>query len=413
MAQDYKIIRKLASGGFAEVFLATAEGVEGFSKTVAIKKILPNLVKNSEEKERFIRMFLDEARLWSQLNHNKIVQVFDLGTGNDNGESFFIVMEYIEGANLEIIVRAARKRGFKIPYHHSVFITMQILEGLFYAHTRNDVNNQPLNIVHRDISPPNIIMTTDGHVKITDFGLAKATTQLEKTSPNSLKGKIDYMSPEQAKGERVDHRTDIFATAILLYEMLTNKKLYPNTPTLDTLAIVQKADITPIRRLNPEIHPELEEILIKALQPEMDKRYQTSLEFEDALAFFIFRHNLKVITNDVSQSLALAFSFKKEIDDAIAAKTDTIDQVILNALIRINSIKNNEDVERILANDIILDVDKPIAIFSEEDEMKQQMPISFNKPIRESSDNSSKIIIIILIILILLTAGAFTLLFLK
>ncbi len=410
MAQEYKIIQKLAAGGFAEVFLGSAEGVEGFSKTVAIKRILPNLTKNTEEKERFVRMFLDEARLWAQLNHNKIVQVFDLGAGIDkNNDSFFIVMEYVDGANLEIVMRAARKLNIKIPHHHAVFITMQILEGLFYAHTRNDENNQPLNIVHRDISPPNIILTVDGHVKITDFGLAKATTQLERTSPNSLKGKIDYMSPEQAKGEKVDHRTDLFATAILLHEMLSNKKLYSNKATLETLAVVQKAHIEPIRKLNPEIHPELEEILMKALDPNPNKRYQTALEFEDALACYLFKHNLKVITHDLSKSMQMALSFKKEEDEkkSKVASTDTIDQLIMNALVKIKSIKSEEDIDKFLSNDLmsgIFDVDKPLAVFSEEDEKKNMISELPSGNEKAEKSKSGFIIAIIILIMAILAA---------
>lgn len=412
MTQDYKIIRKLAAGGFAEVFLGTAEGVEGFSKTVAIKRILPNLTEHSEEKERFVRMFLDEAHLWSQLNHNNIVQVFDLGTGIDNNDSFFIVMEFIDGANLEIIMRAARKRGFKIPIHHSVFITMQICEGLHHAHMcKDNQTHEPLNVVHRDISPPNIIMTLDGHVKITDFGLAKATTQLEKTNPNSLKGKIDYMSPEQAKGEDLDHRTDIFATGILLYEMLSNKKLYPNKPTRETLDIVQTANIAPIRTLNPDVHPDLEKILIKALQPDPDKRYQTCLELEDDLAVFLFKHDLKVITHDIAESLKMAFSYKKKIDEDNLAKMDTIDQLIVNALIRVNSVKNKDDLASILNknNTNVADADKPLTVFYEEDELSTVSPLLNDG--RGHKGSSWMMIIIVLIILALL--GVATTLFLN
>ena len=403
---DYKIIKKLAAGGFAEVFLATAEAVEGFSKYVAIKRILPNLTNDDENKETFVRMFLDEARLWAKLNHNNIVQVFDLGTGIENNDSFFIVMEYVDGANLELIMKGVRKKGYQIPIHHSVFIIMQTLEGLYYAHTRRDDNNQPLNVVHRDISPPNIIMTSDGHVKITDFGLAKATTQLEKTSPNSLKGKIDYMSPEQAKGELVDQRSDIFATAILLYELLSNKKLYSNKATRETLDIVQKADIQPIRNLNPNVQPELEAILKKALAPSLTNRYQTALEFQNDLAIYIFKNNLKVITHDISESLIQAFTYKKEIDKVKQNKEDMIDQLIMNALFKIKTIQEGDNVKDIIASNIeLVDSDKPLNIFSEEDELKQSASIVFEKPIKKSSSNHLLIIsIIILIIISIVTA---------
>ncbi len=399
---DYKIIKKLASGGFAEVFLAKAEAAEGFSKNVAIKRILPNLTNDDENKETFIKMFLDEARLWAKLNHNNIVQVFDLGTGIDHSDSFFIVMEYIDGANLEIIMKGARKKGYTIPVHHSVFIIMQILEGLYYAHTRKDEHGNPLNVVHRDISPPNIIMTSDGHVKITDFGLAKATTQLEKTSPNNLKGKIDYMSPEQAQGETVDQRTDIFATAILLYELLSNKKLYSNKATRETLEIVQKANIAPIRSLNPDIHPELEVILKKALAPKVKNRYQTTLEFENDLAIYIFKQNLKVITSDVSESLIQAFSYKKEIDKANKVKEDTIDQIIVNALFRIKSIPEGTKSEEVLSKEIsIIDSDKPLYIFSEEDEIRESTSFNIKRNMNKKTGNNIILILVALVIFLI------------
>ncbi len=409
---DYKIIKKLAAGGFAEVFLATAEAAEGFSKFVAIKRILPNLTNDDENKETFVKMFLDEARLWARLNHNNIVQVFDLGTGIDNNDSFFIVMEYVDGANLELIMKGVRKKGYQIPIHHSVFIIMQTLEGLYYAHTRKDNDNQPLNVVHRDISPPNIIMTSDGHVKITDFGLAKATTQLEKTSPNSLKGKIDYMSPEQAKGETVDQRTDIFATGILLYELLSNKKLYSNKATRETLDIVQKADIKSIREINPNVQPELEVILKKALAPNAKNRYQTALEFQNDLAIYIFKNNLKVITHDVSQSLIQAFTYKKEIDKVKQNKEDMIDQLIMNALFKIKTIQEGDNVKDIIASNIeLIDADKPLNIFTEEDELKQSASIQFDKPVGKS--NSSNLLIILLLLVFVVIAIVALVLYLK
>ena len=402
---DYKIVKKLAAGGFAEVFLATAEAAEGFSKFVAIKRILPNLANNNEEKETFVGMFLDEARLWAKLNHNNIVQVFDLGTGIDNSDSFFIVMEYVDGANLELIMKGVRKKGYRIPIHHSIFIIMQTLEGLSYAHTKKDNDGKPLNVVHRDISPPNIIMTSDAHVKITDFGLAKATTQLEKTNPNSLKGKIDYMSPEQAKGKTVDSRTDIFATAILLYELLSNKKLYSNKATIETLETVRKADIQPIRKLNPDVKPELEVILKKALAPNPDKRYQTALEFENDLAIFIFKNNLKVITHDISMSLIQAFSYKKEIDKVKESKEDMIDQLIVNALFRVQSIQEGDNIKDIISKDItIADSDKPLFIFSEEDELKQSESMQFQTSDKKSSNNFIFIFLIIFAIIAVMTA---------
>jgi len=370
---DYQIVKKLAAGGFAEVFLAKAEAAEGFSKNVAIKRILPNLTSDQENKESFVKMFLDEARLWARLNHPNIVQVFDLGTGMENNDSFFIVMEFVHGITLETLMKTARKKRYLIPEHYAIFIIMQTLEGLYYAHNRKDDDGVKLNVVHRDISPPNILMTYDGHVKITDFGLAKATTQLEKTNPNSLKGKIDYMSPEQARADDIDGRTDIFATGILLYEMLTNKKLFSNKTTLETLKIVQEGKIPPIRTVNPNISKELEWIVSKALAPNLRNRYQTALDFENDLANYIFKHNLKVITYDLANSLLRAFK-KKEEQEAAKISRDTIDELIMNALIRIDSVGNKSAQSLIKKKKILGDTAAPLSIFSEEDEKTSVEP---------------------------------------
>jgi serine/threonine-protein kinase len=277
-------------------------------------------------------------------------------------------MEFVNGATLEAIMKIARKQKFFIPIHHAIFIIMQTLEGLYYAHNRKDSDGKPLNVVHRDISPPNIIMTLDGHAKITDFGLAKATTQLEKTNPNSLKGKIDYMSPEQAKGEELDGRTDIFATAIILYEMLTNKKLFSNKTTLETLKIVQEGKVAPISTVNSRINKELERIIAKALAPNPDNRYQTALAFQDDLAKYIFKYNLKVITHDISESLLKAFTMKRAQDKK--KNRDTIDELIMNALIRIDSIGEKSAQSIIKKKDILGDIAAPLNIFSEQDEKK-------------------------------------------
>ena len=207
--QRYKVLEKIASGGMAEVFRAESAGLEGFKKTVAIKRVLPHL----SEKKQFIGMFLDEARVSAQLSHSNCVQVFDIGVGDN---TYFIVMEYVDGADLKGVIEHRRKTAAPFPVEEACLICVRICEGLSYAHELTDNNGESLHIVHRDMSPPNVLITRFGEVKIVDFGLAKANSQLEKSEPGIIKGKFSYLSPEAAQGLPVDAKTDIFAVGIIL-----------------------------------------------------------------------------------------------------------------------------------------------------------------------------------------------------
>ena len=217
--QRYRVIERLASGGMAEVFLAESAGIEGFKKQVAIKRVLPHL----SEKKRFIAMFLDEARLSAHLSHSNVAQVFDIGVGDN---AYFIVMEYVDGADLKGVIEYLKKQGKTFPVEAAVLIAIKICEGLTYAHELKGSAGEPLHIVHRDMSPPNVLITKHGEVKIVDFGLAKASSQLEKSEAGIIKGKFSYLSPEAALGQEVDHRTDIFAVGIILWEMLAGRRLF-------------------------------------------------------------------------------------------------------------------------------------------------------------------------------------------
>jgi serine/threonine protein kinase len=217
--QRYRVIEKIASGGMAEVFRAESAGLEGFKKTVAIKRVLPHL----SEKKQFIGMFLDEARLSAHLSHSNCVQVFDIGVGD---ATFFIVMEYVDGSDLKAIVEYQKKVGQTLPVEEACFICVRLLEGLAYAHELCDARGQNMQIVHRDMSPPNVLLTRHGEVKIVDFGLAKANSQLEHSEPGIIKGKFSYLSPEAALGQEVDARTDIFAVGIILWELLAGRRLF-------------------------------------------------------------------------------------------------------------------------------------------------------------------------------------------
>src|SRR5256885_288153 len=218
--QRYRVVEKLESGGMAEVFRAESEGLQGFRKQVAIKRVLPHL----SEKKKFISMFLDEARLSAQLSHSNCVQVFDIGVGDN---AYFIVMEYVDGANLKAVAEVMKKQGIQFPMPAAVYLCIEICKGLAYAHEMKDPNTGvAMNIVHRDMSPPNVLLTKYGEVKIVDFGLAKANSQLEKSEAGIIKGKFSYLSPDAAQGAEVDHRTDIFAVGIILWEMLSGKRLF-------------------------------------------------------------------------------------------------------------------------------------------------------------------------------------------
>src|SRR4249920_96864 len=240
--QRYKVLEKVAAGGMAEVYRAESAGLEGFKKIVAIKRVLPHL----SEKKQFIGMFLDEARVSAQLSHSNCVQVFDIGVGDN---TYFIVMEYVDGADLKGLIEYRKKLGVPFPVEEACLICVRICEGLAYAHELTDNNGESLHIVHRDMSPPNVLITRFGEVKIVDFGLAKANSQLEKSEPGIIKGKFSYLSPEAALGQEVDKRTDIFAVGIMLWELLAGKRLFLGENDFATVKQVQQAVIPPLSQI--------------------------------------------------------------------------------------------------------------------------------------------------------------------
>ncbi len=218
--QKYRILEKLDSGGMAEIYRAEAELIQGLKKQVAIKRILPHLTKN----EKFVAMFLDEAKLSLYLDHANIVHVFDIGR---SGETYFIVMEYVHGPNLRSVNESMHRLGQSIKIEEAIFMMMEVCKGLGSAHDMvSPEDGQSLNIVHRDVSPPNILLSRNGEVKLVDFGLAKAASQVEQTDPGVVKGKFSYLSPEAASGQTVDFRSDLFAVGIILFEVLTGRRLF-------------------------------------------------------------------------------------------------------------------------------------------------------------------------------------------
>jgi serine/threonine protein kinase len=299
--QKYRVIKRLEAGGMAEVYLGEAVSMEGFKKTVAIKRVLPHLAQN----EAFIQMFLDEARLSARLDHANIVSVFDISKKED---TYFLVMEYVDGANLKKVVESLKKRGQRIGLGAAVLIAMESCRGLSYAHELPDENGVPLRIVHRDISPPNILLTRRGEVKLADFGLAKASTQLQTTDPGVVKGKFSYLSPEAAEGNEVDARADIFSIGIVLWELLAGKRLFLGENDYATVKLVQRANIPRLAPLNREVDEAFEEILLRALSKDPKYRFQSARELGDTLAGYLFNRQLKVTNFDLANLVQLAMS---------------------------------------------------------------------------------------------------------
>lgn len=292
-SQRYRPLYKLDAGGMAEVYVAEAESMAGFKKKVAIKRILPGLIKD----QRFVRMFLDEARLSLRLNHANVVSVFDIG---ESENTYFIVMDFVHGTNLKSLLEYQAKKGGVMPVPLVTWILSEILKGLAYAHSLSDSETgRPIGIVHRDISPPNILVSWNGEVKLTDFGLAKATTQLESTDPGVVKGKYSYLSPEAARGEEIDHRADLFSAGILAFEMLTGRRLFRGKNDYQTIALVRACEVPSVRSYNPAVPPDLEAVLMRALAKDIKDRYEDADAFADALMGFLFSNRLKVGSRDL------------------------------------------------------------------------------------------------------------------
>jgi len=305
---NYFLLKKIATGGMAELYKAKKSGEKGFEKLLAIKLILPHLASNEE----FTSMFVDEAKVAALLNHQNIVQIYDLGRIED---TYCIVMEYVRGRDLRSVISRAIKLRAPIKMEHACLITANVLAGLGYAHRLRD-KGKDLNIVHRDISPQNILISYEGEVKIVDFGIAKAATQSRDTQAGVLKGKLAYMSPEQAQGRQLDMRSDIFSAGVVLYELLTGRKLFQGDTDMATLEMVRAARVEPLpSRLSKSFPLELEAILLKALAKEPDKRYQNAADMEGALLDFMRARGYS--TSGYSLSGYMYSLFKDEIEKDI------------------------------------------------------------------------------------------------
>jgi serine/threonine protein kinase len=332
----YRITERVAAGGMAEVFRGVAESMRGFKKNIAIKRILPSLTKN----KKFVAMFLDEARLSLALQHANIVQVFDIGHSED---TYFIVMEYVDGVDLKALLEWRRRINRRVPIAHGLYMILEMCKGLAYAHeVHNPETGALMGIVHRDISPPNVLISKQGEVKVVDFGLAKATSQVEITDPGVVKGKMSYLSPEAARGEEVDARADIFAVGILLYELLTGKRLFYGETDYQTVELVRNAKIPPIKPQNPQVEPELEDIVRKALAKRKEDRYQNATDIQDALAQYAYSRGLKVIARDIAELVRQCLEDRRMQSGEGKPKTSIIDHLLQDEIAKFTSVEEEE-----------------------------------------------------------------------
>jgi serine/threonine-protein kinase len=238
-------------------------------------------------------MFLDEARLSLHLNHANVVQTFDIGSSDD---AYFIVMEWVDGVNLKGVLESLTLSGVRLPIEQAIFIAIEVCKGLYHAHRRSTPDGEPLNIVHRDVSPPNVLISREGEVKLVDFGLAKAATQAFSTDQGMIKGKFSYLSPEAAWGKPVDERADIFAVGAILWEMLAGRKLFEGKSNKETVLMVRDAEVPSLEPYNPYIDERLMGILRRSLAREAEERFSTAKELAKSC------HATSVISGSLSRA---------------------------------------------------------------------------------------------------------------
>jgi len=295
----YRLIAELGHGGMAEVYLAVVQGPAGFNKLCVVKQIRPQLATDPE----FLGMFLDEARLAARLSHPNVVQTNEVG---QEGDRYFIAMEYLEGQPLNrILHRIGRDGGLSLPMHLRIIVDM--LSGLHHAHELTDFDGTPLNVVHRDVTPHNVFVTYDGQVKVVDFGIAKAMNSSAETRLGVVKGKVAYMAPEQARGERVDRRADIFSAGVMLWEAATGRRLWKGIPDLTVLHRLINGDIPSPRSVDPDVPEGLEKIVMKALALRREDRYATSTDLATALEELLDQMGDKSSLREVGKLVAKHF----------------------------------------------------------------------------------------------------------
>ncbi len=326
----YQLFASLGRGGMADVFLSVARGQMGFNKLAVIKRLRQALA----EEPAFRNMFLDEARLAARLNHPNIVHTYEVGEQNG---VYFIAMEYLEGQSLNKVLKEALRRQDIIEHEVCARIVADALAGLHYAHTLQDYDGRPLSIIHRDVSPHNIFVTYDGHTKLVDFGIAKAALSSTETEVGVLKGKVAYMSPEQAMGGRIDQRSDLFAMGIVLWELLARQRLMTGESAANTLHKLMNEPIPRVSQVVPQIDPTLDMIVARALEKDPVSRWQSAQEMREALEGWLTQHARPVRQEDVGRKMQSLFvnvreEVQRQIQKHMAAITAATNTQELQAL---------------------------------------------------------------------------------
>ena len=323
----YTLLRRLAAGGMAELFLALHRSVAGFEKLIVIKRILPSM----NQDRGFIEMLLHEARIAATLSHPNVVQIFDVGQVDG---TYFIAMEHIHGEDIQSIVRGMKRMNVaEFPLEHTISILLGTCAGLAYAHDKRDLDGAALGIVHRDISPRNIVVSFTGDVKIVDFGIAKSGTEpnQDDTPSGQLKGKAPYMSPEQASGQPVDWRSDIFAAGVMLFELTTGRRLFKGASEYETLKMICDKEYPLPSEVKPGYPPDLERIVVRALAKRREDRYQSAREMQADLESFAREERVAVSQVGLTKWMESLFADKlaqqkealqdvKQLADVIAAQ---------------------------------------------------------------------------------------------
>jgi len=295
------LLQRLAVGGMAEIFRARVVGAAGFEKELVVKRILPNRARD----QGFISMLVNEAKLTVQLTHSNIAQIYECGIVDGN---YFISMELVNGVSMKEVMQAFSRAGVAISPEQAIYMVLQLLHGLDYAHRRTDGQGNPLQIVHCDVSPDNCLVSFEGELKLLDFGIARAATSLSNYKEGMLMGKLGYVAPEQASLEtRWDHRVDIFAAGIILYELLTKQKPFPKSTDVDSLVISRKAKVVPVTTIDPRLPKELDQILGKALAYDPARRYADARAFAEALVDVLFPTPHSAISDHLNKQMHQVF----------------------------------------------------------------------------------------------------------
>jgi serine/threonine-protein kinase len=332
----YEILGRLATGGMAEILLGRISGPSGFERLVVVKRILPHLARQ----QRFVAMFLDEARIVARIRHSNVVQVQELG---QEGEELYITMEYLEGESVAGLLKRLVLRGHTLGAHLAAYVVAEACAGLHAAHELEDSTGAPQGLVHRDVSPQNVFVTYQGQVKVIDFGVVKAHDRMARTEAGQLKGKWEYMAPEQYLGKTIDRRADVFALGILLYELGTMRRLFKRFNEMLTMKAITKEPVTPPSRVVPDFPASLEAICLKALARSRDERYATAAEMRrDLLAAM---RGLPASAQEPEPSEALAALMREHFAERIEEKGELLRRV--KDGVRVTNVPAAETDERV------------------------------------------------------------------